>query len=492
MTYYLRWRANFGVVPLLRFFAFLLAPPFTFFLLLIDSVFFVKETTGQLLVTSRIRSADAHISRFFLPIAVLFVKAFLPLCVMAATDNLSTPKTIILSQGEHQQIPIQGLKHFSVGNPGSVSYRYDAKSRSILIKGKNVGYSEIFVWKQTGAPDRYQVYVLSKKDHLDVAQTAQIFRSIGLEVEVVGTNLKITGIVEKVEDYLLVKKFQKSRPDTLLTLATLHPKARNFIIGKIYSLLYQEDIHDLVCDEDHLNITCTFDKSSPPGEIPLKALTEQYFVDFMPIEQGDNKSNFLATMKVIQIEQLDGREFSLGTSRIEALAKDLFTKGLGTVIENNRILITQNNLELSTLAEPEFILQPNHDSEVEIGQELPYYLKNQPSGANAREVIWKFAGLKVKLKLERSGDKLRLTYQTQCTRAEGEAIGGSKESSIATLTPGQPLQIFKIGIKTTGKSVESLPVLGSIPILGHLFRSSSKQSSFKQIVGFISIIPRES
>ena len=135
------------------------------------------------------------------------------------------------------------------------------------------------------------------------------------------------------------------------------------------------------------------------------------------------------------------------------------------------------------LAEPETIIRPNFPAIIEVGAEIPFKtIRSRQSGQNKQIIttVWKFTGLKLKITLKHVGDLLKIEYQTGFSRPDDSGkISGSKEKSSAMITLGIPLQIFQIGLKTSGISNSYLPGLGMIPILGEIFKSKSKQNNYK-------------
>jgi Flp pilus assembly secretin CpaC len=139
------WIANFGVVPLLRLAAFLLAPIALCFALRRFSVTAVLEAMA--ISQSKIRDL-VKMKHLNVAITLIFVKAFLLLPVAAFAQMRASD--IILSKGEQKELSFPGLKNFSVGNAEIISYKFMPKSGKLLVKGKSVGFTDLIVWTEKG------------------------------------------------------------------------------------------------------------------------------------------------------------------------------------------------------------------------------------------------------------------------------------------------------------------------------------------------------
>ena len=142
-------------------------------------------------------------------------------------------------------------------------------------------------------------------------------------------------------------------------------------------------------------------------------------------------------------------------------------------------------MDLSSLAEPELIVNLNTPQLIEIGSQIPYQNIGVQGATVIAPIDWRFAGLKIKTKITESYGKLLLDYETEFSRPVDQAISGSKEISSALLEIGVPMKIFQIGFQTTTKDRKGIPLLSEIPILKHLFESKSDSKTYKQIYGYV-------
>ncbi len=389
---------------------------------------------------------------------------------------------IILAKGEQKELEFQGLKNFSVGNPETISYKLLPKSGKLLVKGKKVGFTDLVIWTKTGK-QVLSLYVLSKQKFLKTFQLADALKNLSLAIDIKGPVMTASGVLSDFSDYLYLQKIKGQFQEQVFFKVNLDTILRNHIVGQIYKRLYANGFSSVICQADFLDILCFYEGSNNP-EL-LKQLSSFYRVSFIQQESRLRHKNYRLKLKLIQLERMDGREIHLGLDKLQASVYDLFENGIRKLIDNNQVLLTQSQMDLSSLAEPEIIVNLNTPQLIEIGSQIPYQNISTQGSSVIAPIDWRFAGLKIKTKITEAYGKLLLDYETEFSRPVDQAISGSKEISSALMEVGVPLKIFQIGFQTTAKNRVGIPLLSDIPILKHLFESKSDQKTYKQIYGYV-------
>lgn len=474
---YLAWTANLGVVPLFLLAAFLFAPAALFLALRRFSV------TAVLDAIDISQSNNQHLSNLKLlnlSVTLLFVKGFL-LFPVASFAQLS-PSDIIIAKGEQKELNFPRLKNFSVGNPEVISYKLIAKNGKLLVKGKRVGFTDLIVWTPNGK-ETLSLYVLSKQKFLQTFQLADSLKNMNLTIDIKGPVMTASGTLYDFSDYLYLQKIKNQFQNQVFFRITLDRELRNHIIGQVYKKLYANGFSSVVCQNDWLDILCFYEgENNAPL---LKQIAEFYRVTFIQQDSKNKHKNYRLKLKLIQMEQMDGREIQLGIDKLQAKISDIFDFGIKKLIEDNFVYLSRSNLDLSSLAEPEFVANLNSPQLIEIGSQIPYQNIAQQGSTVIAPIDWRFAGLKIKTKLTESYGKFLFDYETEFSRPVEQAITGSKEISSALLEIGKPLKIFQIGFQTSSKGRQGIPFISEIPILKHLFESKSDQKTYKQIYGYV-------
>ena len=388
---YFACTANLGVVPLFLLAAFLFAPEALFLALRRFSVIAVLEAINISL------SKNHHLSFFKLlnlTTHFLFVKVFL--FSPDAAFAQSGPMDIILAKGEQKELSFSHFKKFSVGNPEVISYKYLPKTGKILIKGKKVGFTDLVVWTKQGKETR-SIYILSKQKFLNTYQLADALKNLNLTIDIKGPIMTATGTLSDFSDYLYLQKIKGQFKQQVFFKIGLAPGLRNHIIGQIYKRLYANAFSSVTCQADWLDLTCFYEGSENPAL--LKQMADFYRVTFIQQDSQHRHKNFRLKMKLIQLERMDGREIHLGLDKLQTTVKDIFTFGMSKLVDDNIVFLTKTQMDLSSLAEPELVINLNAQQIIEIGSQIPYQNITSQASTVIAPIDWRFAGLKIKSKV---------------------------------------------------------------------------------------------
>jgi Flp pilus assembly secretin CpaC len=385
---------------------------------------------------------------------------------------------LILAKGEQKELHVPGGIHkFSIGNSEVIAKKLIGPS--LLIKGKSMGFSDLKIWSRSKKQIHYRIYVLSKNDQLSNLQLAHSLKELNLKLSVSGNLIKITGEIKNKEDYGLIKKLVKLNKDQIIDNVKLSKQLRSEIIGEIYEYFYKENLSRFKCHDEYLKLICQISKHQSLSESIQKVLQEKYYLEVLSTRMYEN--NYKLKLKLIQLEQLDGEELSLGLNQLSSRMEDFFNNGLVSLINKNVILLRHHKIHASTLGEPEIVAQLGEETKIEIGSEIPF----RADALNAINTQWKFAGMRLKFMLAPDGKDFKLKYETEFTRPQEGTITGSKNQSTINLNKNKPIELFKVLFKTTTNEQSGIPVLEKIPILGELFKSKSNVETYKSITGLL-------
>lgn len=464
------WIANLGVVPLFLLAAFLLLPIFFALFALLVLVMRVLETIFQPLAI-----VIQHKRIEYLSLKMLIVKALI------VTSAYATEQNTTLTIGEHYELSISNLKEYSVGNKEILATRYNSKSKKLLIKAQKLGHTELLVWRSTGPKERHSFYVIDKRIQLKLQQKMEILKKNELDYELQGTRLVIKGAIDGMEKYKIIHELAKDSSATIQ--AKLSALIRNQIILEAYQAFYNEHILDVKCDYSEFNINCYYFKEMSPSEETLSFLKKKFYINFIKRKLTYPNDNFQLKMKIIGLEREDGSEVNFGLDQLESNISTLFNSGLISFIESNQVFFKSNHLEASTLAEPELVMKNNEPSLIQVGSEVPY----QHDTKEGMSTSWKFAGLKVNLKLTNKGRSFFLKYKTEFTSHGEGPVQGNKESAILRVDLNKPIKLFEVGLTSQGKKKTGIPLLKDIPFLGNLFSNTYNTENYKRIIAYVTI-----
>lgn len=461
---YFWWTANLGVVPLLRFAALRFAPILRCLALRRASVTAVRDAIN-----------DSLIQKISLMVIVLIPLVVKEVCAAQQED-------FIIARGEQREIEVNGLKNYSIGNKEVITTTLH--NGKLLVKGRQVGYSDLVIW-QKGTKKHLSVYVLSKTTFLKTIQLSESLKDLGLKLNLKGPIMVVSGIVETIETWKYLLHLKAMHKDKVVFQIEASDELKRLIAKNIYSELFSHHLTKVSCLFHFLAINCSLEADLKTNQELLQKITKEWGVTFVAKVSRYQIGNLRLKLKLIQIENSSGREINFGLSAIRANVSDLFSGGLQKIISDNEIVLAENDLHMSTLAEPESLIQLNKPHEIEVGAQIPFQNVRQTQGFVIAPIDWRFAGLRVVTKLTENSGQLNLDFETEFSRPAGEGISGSKEKSSLQIQTGQVYKIFQIGYKSYGNDKKFLPGLKNIPILNTLFGSRSSQNSYKRIEGYV-------
>lgn len=503
MTYFLAgWTSNLGVDPLLRSLAFLLLPAFFFLLALLVSVCLVRETINPLPgINIRLFWAGQmcvwNLKEILVPKSTQLVKILSLIGYLFLGNQplmAEMDQTILLSIGEMREVALPTSASFSVGNSDTISHKYMPSKQLLLVKGKKLGFSEILIWsKGERKKQSLKVHVIERRKHLEALKTLGAFESLGLETHVIGDFIKISGELKSLSAYQQFHQFRQNAGQGLLLTGTVARSVMLELIGMTYQTFHRYGLREFRCYLQNFDFICRTPTISLIPKGVLEQMQAQTFVKIIETERAQKNQNFALKMKLLQLERLSGEELHFGLDRLSANLGEVFDLGVGAIAKRNQFLLNNQDIDLSTLAEPSGLIRLGHPAEFRIGAEVPYQAEvNLETGASSKQ--WKFVGLKIKITLQREADQYVVYYETEFSTPGGaeDEFSGNSESSTAVIPLGQPIELFQIGMKTVGSQQSSMPLLSKVPLLGRLFQSKSESSTHKKITGLILLESHES
>jgi protein transport protein HofQ len=177
-----------------------------------------------------------------------------------------------------------------------------------------------------------------------------------------------------------------------------------------------------------------------------------------------------ATTKVgFNIARIDGRLLELELSALEQ----------------------QQQLEI--IASPRLMAAHQQPASIKQGTEIPYQVSSGESGATAIEFKEAVLGMEVTPTIQPHGNirlKLRISQNMpgrSIQQADGEVLAIDKQEieTVVSVKDGETLALGGIFQQQNKDSSDSVPLLGSLPLVGSLFRHDAKNHQRRELVVFI-------
>ncbi len=194
--------------------------------------------------------------------------------------------------------------------------------------------------------------------------------------------------------------------------------------------------------------------------------------------------------------------FGLSTAGDVFTDPRLVATGLGgitaSIIRSDFVPIIVNATKTDTssrvVATPQLLVDDNAQSQVLTSQEVPF----QTTTANEVTTLTSFEFAEATTSLDVTpqisvGGTVRLEYTINLESFTGPAVGNAPpprqrnevSGESVTVPNGGTVVIGGIGLSNAGETIIKVPLLGDIPIFGHLFRDTNRDASNSKLYVFI-------
>jgi len=342
----------------------------------------------------------------------------------------------------------------------------------LLINGKMPGTISMFVWDRGGALKRYEVVVQRDLARLS-EQMKQLFPGEKIEVRSNGKNVVLSGsvsnkdviekavnvaagYVDKREEVVTLLQLQAGAPSNQVLLRVRFAEVSRNAVTELGASLFMNGYKD--------------------GRWFGRSSTQQF-----PAPQWDQDGK-LVFSDFLNLFFMDA------TNGLGGVIKALQTKGL-----------------YQSLAEPNLVAESGKEASFLAGGEFPIPVVQGSGATMAISVVFKEYGVRLNFMPTVNGDRVHLKVRPEVSAldfANGVVINGFRIPALTTrrteteieLQNGQSFAISGLINNTMSTTMQKIPGIGDIPILGLLFKSKAAQKHQTELVVMITpeILPNNS
>jgi pilus assembly protein CpaC len=359
----------------------------------------------------------------------------------------------------------------------------------LLINGKMPGTISMFVWDRGGALKRYEVIVQRDLARLN-EQVRTLFPGEKIDVQSNGKNVVLSGYVSNkdvIEKVVNVAAGYVDKKEEVTTLLQLQPNAASNQV--LLRVRFAEVSRSALTE-----LGASFFTSPIGVKNTLGRVTTQQFG-----APGFDKLKYTK----------DG--FDFGSNVTSAEGEFTFSDFLNLFLFSEKydlgmmVKALQNRGLFQSLAEPNLVAESGKEASFLAGGEFPIPVA-QGSGANIGvSVQFKEFGVRLNFTPTVVGDRVHLKVRPEVSALDFNnaiTLGGFRIPSLTTrrteteieLQNGQTFAIAGLINNTMVSSLQKVPGIGDIPILGLLFRSKAAQKNQTELVVMITpeILPNNS
>jgi pilus assembly protein CpaC len=348
-------------------------------------------------------------------------------------------------------------------------------SNQLLVNGKMPGTISMYVWERSGGLRRYEIVVQRDLALLN-DQLKRLFPGEAIEAQSSGKGIVLSGLVsnketfdkahtvaggyvEKADEVVNMLKIQESTVSNQVLLRVRFAEVSRSAVTDLGASLFTgaSGYKDVLARSTTTTTAPIFDSSDPNNP-------KLVFSDFLNLFLFDAKHQ------------------------------------LGTVIK-----ALQTRGQFQSLAEPNLVAESGKEASFLAGGEFPVPIA-QGSGANlAISVAYKEFGVRLNFTPVIHGDRVHLKVRPEVSSldfANGVLLNGFRIPALSVrrtetevdLLDGQTFAIAGLMNNTMSNTMQKIPGIGDIPILGLLFKSKAATKDQTELVVMITpqILPRTS
>lgn len=352
-------------------------------------------------------------------------------------------------------------------------------TNQLLVNGKMPGTISMFVWERSGALRRYEVVVQRDLARLN-DQLKQLFPGESIDAQSSGKGIVLSGSVSSKDVFdkaVTVAGGYVEKADEVVSLLRVQEStASNQVLLRVrFAEVSRSAVTDLGASlftgaggfKNYLARTTTEQQPAPlfaQGAQPAVPPDKLAFSDFLNL--------FLFST-----------EHQLGT-----VIKALQSKG-----------------QFQSLAEPNLVAESGKEASFLAGGEFPVPIAQGTGGNVAISVQYKEFGVRLNFTPVINGNRVHLKVRPEVSTldfANGVVLQGFRIPALSTrrteteleLEDGQTFAIAGLLNNSVNSTLQKIPGIGDIPILGLLFKSKAAQKDQTELVVMITpqILPRNS
>ncbi len=359
----------------------------------------------------------------------------------------------------------------------------------LLVHGKVPGAISMFVWSRGGDVRRFEVAVQRDLTKL-TDQVKQLFPNEAIQVHSNGRNVVLSGTVgskDVVDRAISVALgFVEKKEDVVTLLQVREGPISNQVLLRVR---FAEVSRSALTEFGISSFTSPTGVKNTIGRVTTQQFPAARFAD-------------LAWSKASS---------SFGSDVTSAEGKLSFADFLNVFLLNQKwdlgvlIKAMQNEGIFQSLAEPNLVAESGKEASFLAGGEFPVPIV-QGSGANMGiSVQFKEFGIRLNFTPTVNGDRVHLKVKPEVSTLDyGNAVtlNGFRIPALSTrraeteleLRNGQTFAVAGLMNNQMASSMQKIPGIGDIPIIGHLFRSKAAQKDQTELVVMITpeILPNDS
>lgn len=379
------------------------------------------------------------------------------------------PAEIEMFAGESRVFPAPGVARIAVGN-GQILTAAALDGKEVILFANEVGVSSLFIWHDNGQYQRLKINIVR-------GDTSRVAREIATFIKTIpGARSSIVGDKVIVEGDNIAERDQSK----LKMLSERYPQIMNFTSISNVEDMVMMDVKVVEFPVNRLREVGL--KWQAAGGAAVAGV-------WSPGGRGAHQGNYQINMPAGNGEPPVSANPALGDNQGLPLYRSLqVLSGVNMGIQGQLTLLEQSG-EVVVLSEPQLAARSGSTASFIAGGEFPYSVASD----DGVTVVFKPYGVRLEItpRVDRQGI-IRAQIKSEVssidssiTTASGPALLTRQTNTEFNVASGQSIVLSGLIQREKSESVDQVPGLGALPIIGRLFKSKRFQNKETELVVFV-------
>jgi len=425
--------------------------------------------------------------------------------IVTMTPVAGAEQTLLLTANHSRLLKVNSVQRVTVAAPDIADVNVISRSE-VMVIAKKPGETIISIW-DAGGLTTYRVVVLSGLSPELARAVKEALRDPGVEVRVMGDVIFLDGTVRTEADRKRAEDIAKAFGRTVVNLLRTSeptPLAAQVKEQQIREALKNLPVTFIVANEDTVIIEGIVATETEAKRIDM--IARAYFRNVVLLVRRPQARMIRVDAFVAEVDRQALRQIGVewgGGSVLDLLVNPFVfhfgnlgqawpTTPLELLVARLRLLESQGVAR--TLANPRLVVLEGQTARLLVGGELPIPVQT-PTGVS---FSFKEFGIKLEFKATGEGDgPLTIDLKAEASSldfsnaivAAGFTVPSLRSRRVetsVTMRPGEFLVLGGLIQREESRNVQKIPILGDIPIIGQLFRSTRFQRGESELVIFVS------
>lgn len=420
--------------------------------------------------------------------------------IMAATG--AAAQDLILVKGQQKTIDAPDMSRVAVGNPEVADVK--ALQKQILVTAISPGDTDIIIWDENQNQRSIKVRVVDTDPRVIAEEVKRLLRNIeGIEVIDTTSRVILEGKALRKEDLSTINRIAEIYPQ-VTNLATLSPDVLNTISHHINNEFKASGLKGVTAVRMGNKIVLQGEVPSPDEKEKIEIIASAFDIEITNLVKVGVSLKKMVLVNVDFVEMAKNKMTEAGIDWDDSLrvAGDLSAESqFGPDATSNSLngsyqlgtsygvtlKMVQNDKNAHFIARPKLLCRSGEKAEFLAGGEIPIKTVTEHNSS----VEYKPFGIILNIEpiVDNNGNiatSIEVENSTIGDFFDGEpAFQSSRVRTNINVKSGEVIALSGLVNREHAKAVDKIPLIGSIPILGELFKSRSFKSNKSELVIFV-------